>query len=455
MPLIRSISGLRATLGDSLTAGVIVDYINALVKIIHQGTVVLGRDGRPSGKWIEKIVAGTLQSAGFTVISLGIVPTPTVQLLTESSKSVCGIAITASHNPEIWNGLKFINSSGVFFDEKENQVLTNALENPNKTFEQIINPPDIMPVVNCVDIHTSKVLELPIFKNKNFFKLCESRKLKVVVDAVNCSGSEFIPALLKHFKCEVIKLHCDGTGVFPHIPEPLPENLSSLSEAVKRFDADLGIAVDPDADRLVLIDENGDPISEEKTIALATDAVFSSKAFANESNNVVINYSTTRLVEDIAQKYGAKAFRSPVGEINVVKKMKDVDAIIGGEGSGGVILPACHFGRDSLVGTALVLYLIIKRKCNISKIIAEYPKYFMLKKKMNFSGDFEVLKEKIAKNATDTTISYEDGIHLSFSDHWIHIRKSNTEPIIRIIVEAPTQNQAEQLSNKYFILVSE
>ena len=270
MPLIRSISGLRATLGDSLTASVIVENINALMKIIPQGTVVIARDGRPSGKWIEKIVAGTLQSAGFTVISLGIAPTPTVQLLTESSKSVCGIAITASHNPEIWNGLKFINSSGVFFNQEENQALSDALENPSKEFPRIINPPDIMPIVNCVDIHCSKVLELPIFKNKYFFEKCGKRKLKVVVDAVNCSGSEFIPALLERLKCEVVRLHCDGTGIFPHIPEPLPENLTSLSEAVRRFDADLGIAVDPDADRLVLVDENGGAVSEEMTIALAS-----------------------------------------------------------------------------------------------------------------------------------------------------------------------------------------
>ncbi|NLO18369.1 MAG: phosphoglucosamine mutase [Ignavibacteria bacterium] len=449
MPLIRSISGLRATLGDSLTASVIVENINALMKIIPQGTVVIARDGRPSGKWIEKIVAGTLQSAGFTVISLGIAPTPTVQLLTESSKSVCGIAITASHNPEIWNGLKFINSSGVFFNQEENQALSDALENPSKELPRIINPPDIMPIVNCVDIHCSKVLELPIFKNKYFFEKCGKRKLKVVVDAVNCSGSEFIPALLERLKCEVVRLYCDGTGIFPHIPEPLPENLTSLSEAVRRFDADLGIAVDPDADRLVLVDENGDTVSEEMTIALASDAVLQSKAFDSDSKSIVINYSTTRLVEDIAKTHNAKTYRSPVGEINVVSKMKELGAIIGGEGSGGVILPACHYGRDSLVATALVIYLLIQKKRNISEIVKDYPKYFMTKKKIDFAGDFEKYKEEITQASPNATISYEDGVHLNFSDYMVHIRKSNTEPILRIITEAPSDAFAKELSSKY------
>lgn len=267
MPLIRSISGLRATIGDSLLPNIIIDYVTAFAKVMPEGEIVLGRDGRPSGAWIEKIVAGTLAAAGRKVRMIGVVPTPTVQLEVEKSDAAGGIAITASHNPDQWNGLKFLNREGVFLDADENKVLWDALE--NKEFQYSDNVAE-----NLIEIdedannrHIQTILDNDLFKDKELIEAIRAKSFRVVVDAVNASGSVIVPLLLNNLFCEVIELHTDGSGVFPHTPEPLPENLTSLAESVKEEEAELGIAVDPDADRLVLIDENGQAIGEEKTIS--------------------------------------------------------------------------------------------------------------------------------------------------------------------------------------------
>jgi len=450
MPLIRSISGLRATVDDSLTAELISDYMSALNTYLPAGPIVVGRDGRPSGIWIEKVISEKLSDFGREVRILGVVPTPTVQLMVEKSDAVSGIAITASHNPAQWNGMKFINQFGVFFDAEENAKLWKILD--SKSFDDTIaqNPGLIKTIDKASEIHINNILNLPIFVNTPLIDKIKSRKLKIVVDAVNASGSKFVPKLLKYFGVDVIELYCDSTGLFPHTPEPLPENLTALAQAVINHKADLGIAVDPDADRLVLIDNNGSPIGEEKTIVLAAATVLSSNEFLDNKYKpiVVVNHSTTRLVEDLASQFEAKVIRSSVGEINVVGKMKASNAVIGGEGSGGVILPHSHYGRDSLVGIALVLALLAKKEKTLSEINDELPRYEMIKNKTPFSGDKKILYDAIKKSFSNSNINEEDGLKIEFDKSWLQIRTSNTEPIIRIISEAPTKLEAINLVNK-------
>ena len=306
MPLIRTISGLRATLSDSLTPMMIVNHVAAFDKILQKGKIVIGRDGRPSGKWMELLIAGTLSSCGREVELLGIVPSPTVQLAVEHSDAAGGISITASHNNEEWNGMKFINSEGVFLDLKENTKLWKAEE--YGVFNYIKNQigGDIFYNRNAIYNHINSIFALPIF-HKEVLRSISNRKFKVVVDAVNAGGSKAIPELLRQFGCKVMELHCNSSGIFPHTPEPIPLNLVELASVVKDQNADLGIAVDPDADRLVLIDEKGNPIGEERTIALAVEAILSNlKLFHNEREQpvVVINQSTTQAVNDICNKYG-------------------------------------------------------------------------------------------------------------------------------------------------------
>lgn len=441
MPLIRSISGLRATVNDSINDLIIENYANAYHTVIDEGPIVIGRDGRPSGKQIEETLIKTLVNLGREVLSAGVVPTPTVQVLVEHFNAAGGIIITASHNPAEWNGLKFVNSQGVFFDAVENKNLWFHLD--NKNFKSSKGTGCISIINDAADIHINRVMNLAVFKkNINAIK---DLNLKIVVDAVNASGSKIVPELLNRLGVEVICVHCDESGIFPHLPEPLPINLTQLADAVKIHNASLGLAVDPDADRLVLIDEKGSPVLEELTISLAVDSVLSS---INQSDNssfvrsAVVNLSTTRVVDAICAMHGAQVFRSPVGEINVVKKMIETKSIIGGEGSGGVILPECHYGRDSLVGIALVLSLLSIRKLSLSSIISNYPKYVIIKKKLSAPKNARLIFEKIINSTPNANINTEDGIRIDFADSWLQLRASNTEPILRIITEAPNEQIA-------------
>ncbi|MCK5741454.1 MAG: phosphoglucosamine mutase, partial [Chlorobi bacterium] len=305
------------------------------------------------------------------------------------------------------------------------------------------------------DQHIEAIINSPIFSESDTIAKLKDRKLKIVVDAVNASGSIVVPTLLRKLGCEVIELFCDASGIFPHTPEPLPINLTELAAAVKEHKADLGIAVDPDADRLVLIDENGVPIGEELTITLAAEAALSSKDALGKYDAVVtVNYSTTRTVEDIAAKYGAVVKRSAVGEINVVRKMKEVNALVGGEGSGGVILPACHYGRDSLVGCALILHLLAQRDSSLSEICADLPKYAMLKLKRQFSGQLDELIDQVIEAFPDGKATRDDGIKIDFEKSWVQLRASNTEPIVRIIAEAPTKKEAKELAEVVIKIVT-
>lgn len=454
MTLIRSISGLRGIIETSLTPNVVNDYTLAFAQFCKQGKIIIGRDGRQSGRWIEEIVSKTLLNSGFDVELLGIVPTPTVQLCIEKSDAVGGIAITASHNPSEWNGLKFINKDGTFLNQQENEILWKYLDNIDLKTKKEGHKSEIYRNENAKQNHIDAIFNIPIFSNKKNVSTIKQRKLKVVVDAVNASGSEIIPTLLEEFGCQVIKLFCDGTGAFPHTPEPLPQNLTQLSEAVRKNTADIGIAVDPDADRLVLIDENGICIGEEKTICIAIESVlFSFVNFENlYSKSIVVNHSTTALVELIASKYDAEVHRSSVGEINVVQKMKQTNSVIGGEGSGGVILPVCHYGRDSLVGISLLLNLIAQKGLTLSQIVYSYPKYFMVKEKFISSVSIESLLEKIKKIFRNSRIIFEDGVKIIDDNSWIQLRASNTEPVIRIIAESITEQKAKDYISKVYSL---
>ena len=413
--------------------------------LLEKGKVVVGRDARITGEMVNQIVTGTLLAKGLDVIDIGICPTPTVQFTVKTLQAQGGIAISASHNPNEWNALKLLNSTGQFMSLDENELMKKYLDNKStyKTWNAIGKRTLFSSGINH---HIDSLLKLSIIdlekiKRKNF---------KVVADCVNGAGAYCIPELLKIFGCEVIELNCEKTGIFPRLPEPLPENLTETMKAVITHQADFAVVVDPDVDRLVLITDKGEPFSEENTITLAADFILS-----KTKGNVVVNLSTTRAVEDVAKNNDCKVFRSSVGEANVVKKMKEVNAVIGGEGSGGVIYPELHYGRDALVGIAFTLQYLTDSGKKLSEIKNILPQYFIAKKKIdlkNVSPD-NVVNKMIEKYAKDK-INTEDGLRIDFIDHWVHFRKSNTEPIIRIITESKSQNHSEELSIKYFKEIS-
>jgi phosphomannomutase len=439
--LMDSISGVRGIVGDGLTPEVIVKYTSAYADFIEQGKVVVGRDARITGDMVNQIVIGTLLAKGLDVVDIGIVPTPTVQYTVKTLEAQGGIAISASHNPNEWNALKLLNGTGQFMSPEEHEKMKTYLnqESIYETWQKIGTRKEYF---EALDKHIEAILKLKLIDQQNIRK----RKFKVLIDCVNGAGVYSVPKLLQKLGCDVIQMNYEESGIFPRLPEPIPENLTKTMEAVKKSEVDLGIVVDPDVDRLVLITEKGEPFSEENTITQAVRFVLS-----KTPGNVVVNLSTTRAVEDVAKQFGCKVFRSPVGEANVVKMMKEVDAIIGGEGSGGVIYPALHYGRDALVGIALTLQNLLEENCTISQLKDKLPKYFITKKKveLNDISPDNVIEFMIKKYSSEK-INTEDGLRIDFSDHWIHLRKSNTEPIIRIIVEAVSKDQAEELSKKYF-----
>lgn len=439
--LMVSISGIRGIVGDGLEPEVIVKYTNAFAEFVGNGKVVVGRDARITGEMVNQIVTGTLLAKGLDVIDIGICPTPTVQFTVKTLKAQGGIAISASHNPNEWNALKLLNSTGQFMSPDEHEIMKNYLDKTSsyKSWDKIGKRTLYS---EGLTNHIKSVLSLPLI-NPDIIK---SKKFRVVADCVNGAGAYCIPDLLRLFGCEVIELDCEKTGIFPRLPEPLPENLAKTMKAVKEHKADFAIVVDPDVDRLVLITDEGVPFSEENTITQAVKFVLS-----KTPGNVAINLSTTRAVEDVASAFDCKVFRAPVGEANVVKKMKEVEAIIGGEGSGGVIYPALHYGRDALVGIALTLQHLAEENCKLSELKEQLPKYFIAKKKIdlkNISPD-KVIEQMIKKYSSEN-INTEDGLRIDLKDHWVHFRKSNTEPIIRIITESKDEDYSRQLSEKYF-----
>lgn len=456
MPIIRSISGIRATLNDGLRPDILTKYVAAYCNTLPKGDIVVGRDGRPSGRWIADLVCSTIIACGRNAKYLDICPTPTVQLLTEKTDAVGGISITASHNPEMWNGLKFLNSDGVFLNKEENEKFWILFDTDDIFYSDNPNNNSNSERIDSVRVHIDSILNSGYFDISAIKSYFQNKKYKVVVDAVNASGSLFVPKLLRELGCEVIELFTDNTGVFPHTPEPITENLTQLSQSVKDNKADIGIAVDPDADRLVIIDQNGMPIGEEKTIAIAVKSVLENEKLMNSKYRKVIsiNLSTSGMIEKIAEQYNATVERSAVGEINVVDKMKANMSVIGGEGSGGVILPHIHYGRDSLVGITLLLDLVAKYDTSISELSDSLPTVYMIKGKVEVSGSPSQVIDNLIEKYKDLNVNTEDGIRIVLdTNDWVHIRASNTEPIVRIIAESNTEVRMKELFDEFKTII--
>lgn len=451
MTLIASISGIRGTiggeLGNNLTPIDIVRYTSAFGTWMSTKSaktkVVIGRDARVSGNFIEPIVAGTLASQGFEVINLGLSTTPTVEMAVTEFNAAGGIVITASHNPEQWNALKLLNQRGEFVSKKGGNEILELLKNDSFRYAPFDHLGKIIETHDFIDVHISKILQLPLV---DAFSV-ERSGFKVLVDGVNSSGGVYVPRLLKALGIQdIVQMNCVPDGIFAHNPEPLQEHLAETCAMVKRERCHLGIVVDPDVDRLVFVDEKGQLFGEEYTLVTIADYVLQHKP-----STVISNLSSSRALRDLAAKYGCRYVASAVGEVNVVEMMKRFDASIGGEGNGGVIYPELHYGRDALVGIALFLTYLSKRKLNVSELRATYPNYFMSKQKADLqpgtdtSVILDVLHRKYQHEICDTT----DGLKIDFSDSWVHLRRSNTEPIIRIYSEAPTQQHADELASAF------
>jgi len=449
MSLMVSISGVRGIVGDSLTPDVVVRYSAAFAEYCKRGKIVVGRDGRVGGKIVGNIVASSLLSMGCDVVALGVVPTPTVQIAVEHIHAAGGISITASHNPIQWNGMKFLSAGGMFLSAEENEHLWAIVKKNAFSYVPWDRIGRLSHDESIIRKHADMVLQLSYLDVGRI----KNRKFKVVVDCINASGGVIVPGLLRELGCTVVEMNCDMSGVFARTPEPIPENLGEVCRRVRNERADLGIVVDPDADRLVLITEKGEPFGEEYTVTAVVDFVLSHDRPESSSRRqkVVVNLSTTRAVEDVAKHYGAEVIRTPVGEINVAKKMQEVGAVIGGEGSGGVILPAVHYGRDAIVGIGLILQRLAELGGTLSELKSSLPQYVIAKSKVevqkrNVDGIFEQLR---TRHASDGKLNTGDGLKIDFADSWVHLRKSNTEPIVRVIAEAATIERAEALVGQF------
>lgn len=451
MTLIKSISGIRGTIGGSpetnLTPLDAVRFAAAYgtwLKKRNTGTrlrVVIGRDARLSGEMIQQLVGATLMGLGIDIIDLGLSTTPTVEIAVPMEQADGGIILTASHNPKQWNALKLLNERGEFLDAIEGAKILELAQAEAFDFAEVDDLGERIANDTYLDIHVEVVLNLdlvdaPVIQKEGF---------KVVVDGVNSTGGLAMPKLLHALGVEVIPLYCEPTGHFPHNPEPLKEHLGDLCQKVKETGADFGIVVDPDVDRLAFVDENGEMFGEEYTLVACADYVL-----GKTPGNTVSNLSSTRALRDVTRQHGGEYTAAAVGEVNVVSAMKKTHAVIGGEGNGGIIYPASHYGRDALVGTALFLMLLSERKVSVSELRASYPAYFMSKKKIQLQPDMDVdgLLAKMAVRYQDEELTTVDGVKIDFEASWVHLRKSNTEPIIRIYTEAGSQEAADGLANR-------
>jgi phosphomannomutase len=451
MTLIKSISGIRGTIGgmkgDNLTPPDIVKFTTAyaiFIKNSNNGnTIIVGRDARLSGAMVAGLVNSTLIAMGLSVVDLGLSTTPSVELAVMEMKAAGGIIITASHNPKQWNALKLLNHKGEFLDETEAGEVLKISENSEVEYAGIQEIGTLMHQPGgFIDRHIEMVLDLPLVDKEAISKM----NFKIVVDAVNSSGGIAVPKLLRALGVEnIIEINCEPTGVFAHNPEPLPENLSELSKTVMTQKADLGISVDPDVDRLAIVSENGKMFGEEYTLVAVAQYVLQ-----HTPGNTVSNLSSTRALKDITEKAGMNYTASAVGEVNVVKQMKASNAIIGGEGNGGIIYPELHYGRDALVGIALFLSHLAKIGMKPSTLRSSLPNYVISKNKINIDDniDPDFILEKIQDKYKKNPINTVDGIRIEFDEEWVHLRKSNTEPIIRIYSESKTATTANNLAKK-------
>ncbi|WP_034040015.1 phosphoglucosamine mutase [Wocania ichthyoenteri] len=452
MTLIKSISGIRGTIGgqvgDNLTPIDAVKFASAYgvwlkqQRIKKNYRVVVGRDARISGEMIQNLVMNTLVGLGIHVIDLGLSTTPTVEIAVPMEHADGGIILTASHNPKQWNALKLLNEKGEFLDAVEGAKILEIAESDTMDFADVDSLGKITKNEAYIDLHIDEVLSLPLVNTQAI----KEAKFKVVVDGVNSTGGIAIPLLLERLGVHAVKLFCDPTGHFPHNPEPLKEHLGDLSEKVVKENADFGIVVDPDVDRLAFMDQNGDMFGEEYTLVACADYVLS-----KNPGNTVSNMSSTRALRDITEKHGGTYEASAVGEVNVVKLMKQNKVVIGGEGNGGIIYPDSHYGRDALVGVALFLSLLAEKKMSVSELRKTYPNYFMSKKKIQLTPGLDVdgILKTIENRYQNEQLTTIDGVKIDFAESWAHLRKSNTEPIIRIYTEAKSQEEADALADKF------
>ncbi|MBT8267066.1 MAG: phosphoglucosamine mutase [Bacteroidia bacterium] len=458
MTLIKSISGIRGTIGgqvgDNLTPIDAVKFAAAYGTWIKQQRnkehykVVVGRDARISGEMIQSLVMQTLVGLGIHVVDLRLSTTPTVEVAVPMEHADGGIILTASHNPKQWNALKLLNAKGEFLDANEGQKILDIAESNTMRFADVDELGKITINDAYIDMHIDEVLNLPLVNTKAI----ERSNFKVVVDAVNSTGGIAIPRLLDRLGVHAVKLYCDPTGHFPHNPEPLKEHLTDLSNLVVKEGADFGIVVDPDVDRLAFVCNDGEMFGEEYTLVACADYVLS-----KTPGPTVSNMSSTRALRDVTEKHGQTYEASAVGEVNVVALMKKNKAVIGGEGNGGIIYPELHYGRDALVGVALFLSLLAEKGISTRKLRDSYPSYFMSKKKIQLTPqlDVDAILKAMEGRYSNEEITTIDGVKIDFEDSWVHLRKSNTEPIIRIYTEAKSQNMADVLADKIITEIKE
>jgi phosphomannomutase len=468
MALIKSISGIRGTIGGKPGEGFspldIVKFTSAYAAWIAKNSenkrvkIVLGRDARISGEMVNNLVIGTLQGMGVDIVDIGLSTTPTVEIAVPAEQADGGIILTASHNPKQWNALKLLNNKGEFISDKDGQEVLQIAENESYNYADVNLLGKVTKKDNYFKIHIDKILALP-YVDVNAIK---AAKFKVVIDCVNSTGGLVLPKLLSALGVEnVVKLYCDPTGEFPHNPEPLPENLRDIAQLVKKEKAHLGIVVDPDVDRLAFVCEDGEMFGEEYTLVACADYVLKSMKGAPNAfdrfPNTVSNLSSTRALRDITEKNGGSYSASAVGEVNVVTLMKETNAIIGGEGNGGVILPEIHYGRDALVGIALFLSHLAKYGKTTSMLRSSYPDYIISKNKIELTPEIDIdsILEGIQVKYKKQPINTVDGVKIEFDKDWVHLRKSNTEPIIRIYSESELQATADNLAKKIMMDIRE
>ena len=435
--LMRSVSGIRGIVGPAFSPSLIVNYVNAFVQLTGAKKIIVGRDTRPTGTMIENLVASACAASGAEAVILGIASTPTVEMEVISSGAGGGIIITASHNPIEWNALKFLTHEGIFLDEGQVKKLFELVDENRFVWKDHSEVKAVSYRTGADDRHIAGVLALPFIQPEKI----RAKKFRVAYDAVNGAGSLIVPQLLHALGCEVVAINVEPNGIFPHGAEPTPENLVQLEAVVKAKKCDVGFATDPDADRCAIVSDAGKALGEEYTLALATMLVLEHKL-----GPVAVNLSTSRMVDDIAAKYGVSVLRTKVGEINVTVGMRAHGSVIGGEGNGGVISPDLHYGRDGILAVAMTLQLMMEKNKPISVIANEIPSYWIEKQKFSVAGKkMEVIFGRLLAKFPDAKCDQQDGIRFEWEKSWVHLRASNTEPVVRVIAEAPDRAQAEKL----------
>ena len=452
MTLIKSISGIRGTIGgaqgDNLTPIDIVKFTTAYARFMSEKnngktiTIVVGREARISGEMVNDIIEGTLLGCGVDVINVGLCTTPGTEMAVIGHKADGGIIITASHNPKQWNALKLLNERGEFLNDAEGKRVLELAEDVNFEYPKVDEIGKVLLREDFNNQHIQSVLSLPLVD----VDAVRAKGFKVVVDAVNSVGGVVIPQLLRELGCEVVEINCEPTGHFAHNPEPLPENLTEISAVVVHEKADLGVVVDPDVDRLCFVNEDGTMFGEEYTLVAVADYILSQGV-----GNTASNLSSSRALRDVTEKHGGVYAASAVGEVNVVAKMKEIGAVIGGEGNGGVIYPELHYGRDALVGVGLFLTWLAQKNMSMTELRATYPSYFASKNKIELTPAIDVDKVllEMKERYSNENVNDIDGVKIDFAENWVHLRKSNTEPIIRVYTEAKSADEADALAQKF------